>query len=191
MSESEENLKSFLMNVQEESEKADLKLHIQKTKITTSGPITCCPINSPGASDETEDITRNLVQWSGDLQPLLDWGTQSTLSLAFIPNCRLQDFLRSHLSQDTCRVNHLLLSVVDYTDTVQISCVYPRSSPSGLVSGTVSKCISSLHAWRWLGVPRSMLSWSQSYSLLGLALGVVTRRLFLRRMWKIIIYIIS
>ena len=63
MSESEENLKSFLINVQEESEKADLKLNIQKTKITTSGPITCCPNNSPGASDENEDRTRNLVPW--------------------------------------------------------------------------------------------------------------------------------
>ena len=40
MSESEENLKSFLINVQEESEKADLKLNIQTTKIMASGPIT-------------------------------------------------------------------------------------------------------------------------------------------------------
>ena len=30
---------------------------------------------------------------SGDLQPLLDWGAESTLSPAFIPGCRLQDFL--------------------------------------------------------------------------------------------------
>ena len=38
--ESEEELKSFLMKVEEESEKAGLKLNIQKTKIMTSGPIT-------------------------------------------------------------------------------------------------------------------------------------------------------
>ena len=40
MAESEEELKSLLMKVKEESEKADLKLNIQKTKITASGPIT-------------------------------------------------------------------------------------------------------------------------------------------------------
>ena len=38
--ESEEELKSLLMRVEEESEKADLKLNIQKTKIMASGPIT-------------------------------------------------------------------------------------------------------------------------------------------------------
>ena len=40
MAESEEKLKSLLMKVKEESEKAGLKLNIQKTKITASGPIT-------------------------------------------------------------------------------------------------------------------------------------------------------
>ena len=38
--ESEEELKSLLMKVKEESEKVDLKLNIQKTKIMASGPIT-------------------------------------------------------------------------------------------------------------------------------------------------------
>ena len=40
MAESEEELKSFLIKVKEESEKAGLKLNIQKTKIMASGPIT-------------------------------------------------------------------------------------------------------------------------------------------------------
>ena len=40
MAESEEELKSFLMKVKEESEKAGLKLNIQKMKIMASGPIT-------------------------------------------------------------------------------------------------------------------------------------------------------
>ena len=40
MAESEEEVKSLLMKVKEESEKASLKLNIQKTKIMTSGPIT-------------------------------------------------------------------------------------------------------------------------------------------------------
>ena len=40
MAESKEELKSLLMRVKEESEKADLKLNLQKTKITASGSIT-------------------------------------------------------------------------------------------------------------------------------------------------------
>ena len=42
MAESEEELKSFLMKGKEESEKVDLKLNIQKTKIMAFGPITSC-----------------------------------------------------------------------------------------------------------------------------------------------------
>ena len=45
MAESEEELKSFLMKVKEESEKVGLKLNIQKTKIMTSGPITSWQID--------------------------------------------------------------------------------------------------------------------------------------------------
>ena len=45
MSESQEELKSLLMKVKEESEKASLKLSIQKTKITASGPITSWKID--------------------------------------------------------------------------------------------------------------------------------------------------
>ena len=44
MAESEEELKSLLMKVKEESEKADLKLSIQKPKIMASSPITSCQI---------------------------------------------------------------------------------------------------------------------------------------------------
>ena len=45
MAESEEELKSLLVRVKEESEKAGLKLNIQKTKITASGSITSCQID--------------------------------------------------------------------------------------------------------------------------------------------------
>ena len=45
MAESEEELKSLLMKVKEESEKVGLKLYIQKTKIMTSGPITSWEID--------------------------------------------------------------------------------------------------------------------------------------------------
>ena len=45
MAESEEELKSLLMRVKEESQKVGLKLNFQKTKIMTSGPITSWEIN--------------------------------------------------------------------------------------------------------------------------------------------------
>ena len=45
MAESEEELKSLMMKVKEESEKAGLKLNIQKTKIMASGPITSWEID--------------------------------------------------------------------------------------------------------------------------------------------------
>ena len=51
MAESEEELKSLLMQVKEESEKIGWKLNIQKTKITESGPITSCEIDGETVSD--------------------------------------------------------------------------------------------------------------------------------------------
>ena len=49
--ESEDELKSLLMNVKEESEKVGLKLNIQKTKIMASGPITSWEIDGETVSD--------------------------------------------------------------------------------------------------------------------------------------------
>ena len=54
MAESEEELKSLLMKVKEESEKVGLKLNTQKTKIMASGPITSWQID--GETMETETL---------------------------------------------------------------------------------------------------------------------------------------
>ena len=51
MAESEEELKSLLMKVKEESEKVDLKLKIQKTKTMASGPITSWQIDGETVAD--------------------------------------------------------------------------------------------------------------------------------------------
>ena len=51
MAESEEELKSLLMKVKEESEKASLKLNIQKMKIMESGPITSWQIDRETVAD--------------------------------------------------------------------------------------------------------------------------------------------
>ena len=56
MAESEEKLKSLLMKVKEESEKADLKLNIQKTKIMASYPITTWQIDG-----ETMETVRDFI----------------------------------------------------------------------------------------------------------------------------------
>ena len=56
MAESEEELKSLLMNVKEESEKAGLKLNFQKTKIMTSGPITSWKIDGETMETVTDFV---------------------------------------------------------------------------------------------------------------------------------------
>ena len=56
MAESEEELKSLLMKVKEESEKVGLKINIQKTKIMASGPITSWQIN-----EETVEIVADFI----------------------------------------------------------------------------------------------------------------------------------
>ena len=56
MAESEEELKSFLMKVKEESEKVGLKLNIQKTKIMASSPITSWEIDG-----KTMEIVRDFI----------------------------------------------------------------------------------------------------------------------------------
>ena len=66
MAESEEELKSFLMKVKEESENVGLKLNIQKTKIMASGPITSWEIDG-----ETVETVTNFI--FGGLQNHCRW----------------------------------------------------------------------------------------------------------------------
>ena len=56
MAESEKELKNLFMKVKEESEKAGLKLNIQKTKITASGPITSWEIDGETVETVTDFI---------------------------------------------------------------------------------------------------------------------------------------
>ena len=62
MAESEEELKSVLMKVKEESEKVGLKLNIQKTKIMASGPITPWEING-----ETVETVADFLFWGSKI----------------------------------------------------------------------------------------------------------------------------
>ena len=65
MAESKEELKSCLMKVKEETEKAGLKLNIQKTKIMASGSITSCQIN--------EDTMETVKDYFSGLQNHCRW----------------------------------------------------------------------------------------------------------------------
>ena len=59
MAENKEELKSLLMKVKEESEKAGLKLNIQKMKIMASGPITSCLIDG-----EIVEVVIDFISWA-------------------------------------------------------------------------------------------------------------------------------
>ena len=62
MAEREEELKSLLMKVKEESEKVGLKLNTQKTKIMASDPITSWQIDG-----ETMEIVRDFIFWGSKI----------------------------------------------------------------------------------------------------------------------------
>ena len=64
MAESEDELKSLLMKVKEESEKAGLKLNIQKTKIMASGPITSWEMDG-----ETVEIVSDFIFVGSNITP--------------------------------------------------------------------------------------------------------------------------
>ena len=63
MAESEEELKSFLMKVKEEIEKAGLKLNIQKTKIMASSPTTLWQIDGETVTDFIFFYSQNHYRW--------------------------------------------------------------------------------------------------------------------------------
>ena len=63
MAESEEELKSLLMKVKEESEKAGLKLNIQKTKIMVSSPITSWQTDGETVADSYFSVLQNHCRW--------------------------------------------------------------------------------------------------------------------------------
>ena len=89
MAESEEELKSLLMKVKEESEKVGLKRNIQKTKIMASGPITSWEIDG-----ETVETVSDFIFWAPkSLQMVIQFS-----SVQFIPSV-VSDCLRPHESQ--------------------------------------------------------------------------------------------
>ena len=82
MAESKEDLKSLLMKVKEESEKADSKLNIQKTKIMASGSIT-----SWQTDGETMETVTDLFSWASKLLWMV------TASMKLKDTCSLEEKL--------------------------------------------------------------------------------------------------
>ena len=76
MAESEEELKSLLMKVKEESEKVGLKLHVQKTKIMASGPITSWEIDG-----ETVGTVSDFIFWGSKITADGDCSHESKIRL--------------------------------------------------------------------------------------------------------------
>ena len=85
MEESEEELKSLLMNVKEESEKAGLKLNIQKTKIMIS-----CPISSWQMSGEKK---KKWKQWKTLISPAPKSLCMVTVAMKLKDICSLEEKL--------------------------------------------------------------------------------------------------
>ena len=83
MAESEGELKSLLMKVKEESEKVGLKLNIQKTKITASGPITSWQIDG-----ETLETVRDFILGGSKITVDGDW------AMKLKDACSLEEKLR-------------------------------------------------------------------------------------------------
>ena len=114
MAESEEELKSFLMKVKEESEKAGLKLSIQKTKIMASSPITSWQIDGETVETVTDFIFGgSKITADGDFSHEI----KRRLLLGRKAMTNLDSILKSRgitLSTKVCLVKAIVFPVVMY-----------------------------------------------------------------------------
>ena len=137
MAESEEELKSLLMKVKEESEKVDLKLNIQKTKITASGPITLWQIDGETVETVADFIFRGFkITVDGNCS----YEIKRRLLLGSKVMTNLDNILKSRdiiLSTKVCLVKAMVFPVVMY----------------GCESWTIKKAerrrIDSFEVWCW------------------------------------------
>ena len=114
MAESEEELKSLLMRVKEESEKVGLKLNIQKTKIMASGPITTWEIDG-----ETVETVLDFIFWGSKITAdgVCSHEIKRCLLLGRKVTTNLDSILKSRditLSTKVCLVKVMVFPVVTY-----------------------------------------------------------------------------
>ena len=114
MAESEEELRSLLMKVKEESEKVGLKLNIQKTKIMASGPITSWEIDG-----ETVETVSDFILWGSKITGYGDFSHEIKrwLLLGRKVMTNLDSLLKSRditLPTKVCLVKAMIFPVVMY-----------------------------------------------------------------------------
>ena len=112
MAESEEELKSLLMKVKEESEKVVLELNIQKTKIMASGPITSWQIDG-----ETMETVRDFILGGSKITANGDYSHKRCLLLGRKAMTNLDSILKSRditLPTKVCLVKAMVFPVVMY-----------------------------------------------------------------------------
>ena len=114
MAESEEELKSLLMKVKEESEKVGLKLNIQKTKIMPSGPITSWQIDG-----ETMETVTDFIFLGSKI--IADGDCSHEIKRGFLLGRKAMTILDSILKSrditlpaEVCRVKAMVFPVVMY-----------------------------------------------------------------------------
>ena len=112
MAESEEELKSLLMKVKEESQKVGLKLNIQKTKIMASSPITSWQIDG-----ETVEIVADFIFWGSKITADGDYSHEIKRHLLFRRKVmtNLDSILKSRditLSTKVCLVKAMVFPLV-------------------------------------------------------------------------------
>ena len=115
MAESEEKLKSLAMKVKEESEKVDLKLNIQKTKIMASGPITSWQI------DRGNDRNSERLDFLGGSKITADGDCSHEIERCLLPGRKAMTNLDSTLKSrhitlptNVCLVKAMVFPVVMY-----------------------------------------------------------------------------
>ena len=115
MAEREEELKRLLMQVKEESEKAGLKLNIQKTKIMASGPITSWHTDEETMETVTDSILRRSSKITADGDFSHEIKRRLLLGRKAMTN--LDSILKSRnisLPTDVCMVKAMVFPVVTY-----------------------------------------------------------------------------
>ena len=124
MTESEEKLKSLLMKVKEESEKAGLKLNIQKTKIMASGPITSWQIDGKTmetVKDFIMGVSKITVdgEWSHEIKRRLFLGRKAMTNLDSILKSRdITLPTKVHLVKTMFfSSSHVLMQELDYKES--------------------------------------------------------------------------
>ena len=123
MAECEEELKSLLMNVNEESENVGLKFNIQKTKIMASGPISSWQIDG-----ETMETVRNFILWGSKITADGDCSNCHEIKRRLILGRKVMTNLDSILkSRDITLLTKVCLVKAMYCHPAYLTCMQSTS----------------------------------------------------------------